>query len=107
MNLPNVSTIFWSVFALYSVGLVAMLGVLGVALARGSKAAQGGLVGAWLIVFPVVGMALLAALFLLTGSTTLRVIYTVVLAFPLLGILNMAINWIARCKINRTGRVDK
>ena len=30
MNHSNVSTIFWSVFALYSIGLIAMLGVFAV-----------------------------------------------------------------------------
>ena len=40
---------------------------------------------------PVLGMAILAGLFLFTSSTTLRLVYTIVLALPLIGIVKLGI----------------
>src|SRR5207247_262000 len=82
MKLPMITAMFWSLFALDTVGLI----VLAILASRGPSSPEGP-VGGWLILIPPVIMIVLAILVLTIRTDAVKILGAGILAFPLIAIV--------------------
>lgn len=84
MNNWPLAKIFWTIFGLEALAVGAMLLLAMGSLARRSGP-DGGLVGAWIVLLPVAGLAMVAGLFLAVKAPWVRVVCILVLLWPVVG----------------------
>ena len=87
MNLADLplARIFWSIFALEAIVSGSML-VMALNSIANYKPSDGGMVGAWLVVIPIVALALVAGLFLMARAPWAQLTCIVLLLLPFLSV---------------------